>query len=138
MSQNIDNLLDHERRLVKIIEHTQKELEAIRLLIHGERLRMNDTVSDEGIDKPKTISEHLNEQIKNYNGDWFAGMEITKRLIRVGVKPQSELKKLRPIIANYLRKLFDSNKLERKNIGNDKSPLYKYRERESHQVTDMQ
>lgn len=137
MSLHINDLVEYERKLDEIITHAEKEREAIRLLIKGIRMRglvitpspAEAVSSTNGVRIPQ-ISQGVVDQIDLLGNHWFTVRIITKILVQLGVGKGKSEQKLRPIVANYLKKHFDNNKVERRNIGSDASPIYEYRKYE--------
>jgi len=136
MTLNINDLTEHEKRLNEIIEHAEKEREAIRLLIKGMRLRNSVLASgDEALahsngSKAPSIAQGVINQINHFEGKWFTVRVVTGNLIRMGIGNLKDEAKLRPVVANYLKKHFDNKVLERRNIGSEASPTYEYRKYE--------
>lgn len=125
MSLLLKDLQEHERKLTEIIEHANKEREAIRTLIKGFDLR------GEGIrpaqSRPKqTIREAVRQQVKAFGDERFTVNQFMEKLIEVGFRDRKAMGKLRPAISGELRKLVVAGELERNNIGTDNKAIYEY------------
>jgi hypothetical protein len=135
MGLNIKDLTAHEKKLTDIIEHAQKEREAIRLLIAGMRLRAENTGEQETITpapqsaKTPTIRQAIKKIIDDANGDWIMTKEVLDKLFEMGIRNRKQIKGLRPTVSTWLRKFYDMGELERENVGDPNSPKFKYRKR---------
>ncbi|MEE9441645.1 MAG: hypothetical protein V3V99_03160 [candidate division Zixibacteria bacterium] len=113
MLLSMQALIETEQKLRAIIDHAQQELEAVQLLIKGHELRSEE--ADSG-SKKQTLHQSMLYQIERFQGKWFTGRQITDRLISAGIRKETERARVQSILANYLKKLSDKGKLERKNV----------------------
>jgi hypothetical protein len=131
MALNLKDLHEEKTRLEQIIQHAQKELEAIDTLIAGVLLRS--TESPKSLDSQsvvidvsiqgKTVEAAVERIVKEFKTERHTAPSITAILKKRGY--QSDNVNLQSNVSTALKSLFDKGVLNRKNIGG-KRALYQY------------
>ncbi len=127
ISLNIQDLKRYEKKLMDMIEHTQKELAAVRVLIEG--MAMRNDIIHKGISYTiaPSIPKAVFETIRFFDHKWFTVRDIINRLIESGFRSPDYIMNQRPNISNYLSDLSEEGKLERENKGSETRPIFRYR-----------
>lgn len=129
----LQDLIAHEKQLMSVIEHAQKELDAIRLLIAGMRLRSQGEATSRTAPPTngnRSLAAEVARFAKEHKERWFVGSEVTNWLMETGIRPTDKRANLRATVANYLKNLYEKGDLERRNVGVGGTPKYEYRKRE--------
>ncbi|MFH2054553.1 MAG: hypothetical protein ABIJ61_01230 [bacterium] len=127
----LKDLIAHEKELVAIISHTQKELEAIRLLISGIQMRKTEDEPSQSVASAKSpgAAASVRQFIQDHAHGWFSGKDIIGWMTEKGYGGRGKRSSVRATVANYLKGYYDKGMLERKNVGSPESPKYEYRKR---------
>ena len=131
MPLNLKDLRDEKARLERIIQHAQKELEAIDTLIAGIVLRevqsqTNSPIQSVVIDvslQGKTAEAAVESIVRKFKNDRHTAPSVTAILKERGYQPDNE--NLQPNVSTALKTLCDKGILNRRNIGG-KRALYQY------------
>lgn len=126
MSLKFRDLVDHESRLTEIIEHAEKERDAIRLLIQGMKLRGESKETQDQSVGRASIKEVCIQRLEQLGDSRFTVNDLVGHVIVTGLKTKDDLKVLRPTVANYMKKWYDLGAVDRRNIGLKKKPVYQY------------
>ena len=125
MSLKLKDLQEEEARLIKAHEHIESELSAIQTLIEGRRLR-GEGVGQSAVDiRSLSVEKAVIAIHRELGGKWVSGAEMMEDILRRDANKEG--KSLRASIGNAQRKLFNEERLERKNIGDEAQPKYLYR-----------
>ena len=127
MPLNKKDLIEHERKLTEIIEHANKERDAIRILIEGMSIRDDESPLIEPNGKRMTIPEAVKKLIREMDDKPFYSLDITEGIVRLGVRSRQEWNNIRPTVSSLLRDMCDKGILERKDVGTENKKKYRYR-----------
>lgn len=121
------DLIEHEKKLTEIIEHANKERDAIRILIEGMSIRDDESHLMESNGKRMTIPEAVKKLIREMGDKSFYSLDITEGIVRLGVRSRKDWNNIRPTVSSLLRDMCDKGILERKDVGTENKKKYRYR-----------
>ena len=125
MSLNIIDLVEHVKSLTAIIEHAQKELDAVKTLIAGLNLRqpvVNDSNIPTMAPSIKKLVSFMHNELKTM---WLTSSQATLEF--VSRFPKRDGKHVRTNVGMAQKQLVDDGVLMRKNLGDATTPKYTYK-----------
>lgn len=130
MPLNIKDLRDEEARLKGIVQHAEKELTAIRMLISGREMRQEEVESSSRSLVGMTIRSAVEAIVAEWIDRRFTSAEMHTELKSRGFENEAHL---RANVGNALKDLSRLNKLDREDVGEDKLVKYEYFKKEDQQ-----
>ena len=131
MALNIKDLKEHEANLIQTINHAEEELNAVRLLIKAMLRQDHKESVDNIVPENESLIDAVFSIIQDRKEKWFTAQDMMKAVSgrNISVNP----KHLRPSVGTALKRLYENDRLERKNVGSETKVKYAYRYKEQDQ-----
>lgn len=125
MALNIKDLREEETRLADIMEHTRRELDAIRCLIAGRELRSEPEAVTHGMIDHLSVEKAVRLIHSESPDKWITSSQMTAMIRQRD--PHKDTKSLRVNVGGAQKNLHENKGvLHRKNVGGDVQATYTY------------